>query len=386
MARRSRYRHAAANPARGSCRVALATRYRPVQFAGRSTQDCLASARWPLGHPLGRLATTHILWLPTGHFEGHAENEPHPASGSPADLGLPTAQSTVNRFGDEIAIVVERYDRLQRGNGIIRIHQEDMCQARGIMPTKKYQNEGGPGRAGHPRAPCGPMPSAAWMPRFPDPYVGAFGFNWLIGGTDAHAKNYSLLLGTGSVRLAPLYDVASILPYDDVDFRKLKLAMKIGGEYKLAQIGLPEWAKLARESRLDRDALIARLISMATALPDHMNDAPARSGRGPRRGIRRSPGQGAHREGSSMPPLTGQGVIDARLNAGSRSREREDRRGFSKARPSGAMTSTKIHRTRNPRSWAHKRASEGNGTSNRFLAAYRILIASFGRPHHSIVG
>ncbi|WP_225160046.1 HipA domain-containing protein [Bradyrhizobium sp. BRP56] len=58
------------------------------------------------------------------------------------------------------------------------------------------------------------------------------------GGTDAHAKNYSLLLANGpTVRLAPLYDIASILTYDDVDLQKMKLAMKIGGEYKLGQIG-----------------------------------------------------------------------------------------------------------------------------------------------------
>ena len=59
-------------------------------------------------------------------------------------LGLPTAQSRVMRFGDEIAIVIERYDRQHKGNDIIRVHQEDICQALGIMPTKKYQNEGGP--------------------------------------------------------------------------------------------------------------------------------------------------------------------------------------------------------------------------------------------------
>jgi serine/threonine-protein kinase HipA len=231
----------------------------------------LQDGRW--GIPSGRLATTHILKPPTGHFEGHAENE-HICLRLARDLGLPTAQSTVRRFGNEIAIVVERCDRLARGNDIIRIHQEDMCQARGIMPTKKYQNEGGPGATDILEL---LRTNSTGRDADLDSCVGAFGFSWLIGGTDAHAKNYSLLLGARSVRLAPLYDVASILPYDDVDFQKLKLAMKIGSEYKLAQIGLPKWAKFAREARLDRDALIARLISTATALPDHMNDARQRA-------------------------------------------------------------------------------------------------------------
>jgi len=71
----------------------------------------------------------------------------------------------------------------------------------------------------------------------------------LIAGTDAHAKNYSLLLSGPQVRLAPLYDVASILPYDEFDLRKVKLAMKIGGEYKLSQIGLHVCARDTRERR-----------------------------------------------------------------------------------------------------------------------------------------
>ena len=59
-------------------------------------------------------------------------------------------------------------------------------------------------------------------------FVDALAFNWLIGGTDAHAKNYSMLLGGAQVRLAPLYDVASSLPYDDMFVPKLKMAMRIG--------------------------------------------------------------------------------------------------------------------------------------------------------------
>jgi serine/threonine-protein kinase HipA len=89
----------------------------------------------------------------------------------------------------------------------------------------------------------------------------ALGLNWLIGGTDAHAKNFSLLLGSRRIRLAPLYDVASILPYDEFDMRKVKLATKIGGKYLLSEIGLHEWQKFAREIRMDADELVGRLRS-----------------------------------------------------------------------------------------------------------------------------
>ncbi|UWU83268.1 HipA domain-containing protein [Bradyrhizobium yuanmingense] len=103
-------------------------------------------------------------------------------------------------------------------------------------------------------------------------------FNWLIGGSDAHAKDYSLLLASGPlVRLAPLYDIASILPYDHVDQRKIKLAMKVGGEYNLDQIGLRQWQQFARETRIDADVLIATQTSMAAQIPDLVADIRTRS-------------------------------------------------------------------------------------------------------------
>jgi serine/threonine-protein kinase HipA len=232
----------------------------------------LQNGRW--GIPSGRIPTTHILKPPTGHFDGHSENE-HFCLMLARQLGLPTAQSKVIRFEKEIAIVIERYDRQYNGNEIVRIHQEDICQALGIMPTKKYQNEGGPSTANiiELLRTCSTDREADV-----DTFVDAVGFNWLIAGTDAHAKNYSLLLGGGPhVRLAPLYDVASILPYDEFDMHKLKLAMKVGGEYRIRQIGLHQWQKFARESRLDVDKLIARLASMAKQLPDEANGARTRA-------------------------------------------------------------------------------------------------------------
>ncbi|MDP2378391.1 type II toxin-antitoxin system HipA family toxin [Reyranella sp.] len=231
----------------------------------------LEGNRW--GIPSGRLPTTHILKPPTGAFDGHAENE-HICLMLARSLGLPAVQSQVMKFGDQIAIVIERYDRQRQGNDIVRVHQEDICQALGIMPTKKYQNEGGPSPAAIVE-----LLRAASTDREADvaTFTAALGFNWLIGGTDAHAKNYSLLLSGPQVRLAPLYDVASILPYDKFDKRKVKLAMKIGGDYKLDQISLRQWQKFAREMRLDADAFLARLTLMAKQLPDEVSTARERA-------------------------------------------------------------------------------------------------------------
>jgi serine/threonine-protein kinase HipA len=231
----------------------------------------LEGNRW--GIPSGRLPTTHILKPPTGAFDGHAENE-HICLMLARSLGLPAVQSQVMKFGDQIAIVIERYDRQRQGNDIVRVHQEDICQALGIMPTKKYQNEGGPSPAAIVE-----LLRAASTDREADvaTFAAALAFNWLIGGTDAHAKNYSLLLSGPQVRLAPLYDVASFLPYDKFDKRKVKLVMKIGGDYKLDQIGLRQWQKFAREMRLDADAFLARLTLTAKQLPDEVSTAKERA-------------------------------------------------------------------------------------------------------------
>ena len=222
--------------------------------------------RW--GVPSGRVPTTHILKPPTGRFDGHAENE-HVCLLLARALGLPTATSHVMRFEGEIAIVIERYDRLCSGKEIIRVHQEDTCQALGIMPTRKYQNEGGPGVVE-----VVDLLRTHSSERGEDvaTFVNSVAFHWLIAGTDAHAKNYSLLLTAGPrVRLAPLYDIASVLPYGEIDPHKMKLSMKIGGEYLVRQIGPRHWQKFAREVRIDADELLETLRAMGQRLPDEVN-------------------------------------------------------------------------------------------------------------------
>jgi serine/threonine-protein kinase HipA len=220
------------------------------------------NGRW--GVPSGRIPTTHILKPPTGQFEGHAENE-HVCLAVARALGIPTATSRVMHFGAEIAIVVERYDRVRAGNEILRVHQEDLCQALAVMPTIKYQNEGGPSIAAIIEL---LRTQSSAREEDVQTFMDAIGFNWLIAGTDAHAKNYSLLLSGGpSVRLAPLYDVASILPYDGFDMHKIKLSMKVGGEYRIRDVGLRQWRKLAQELRFDEGRLIDRLVEMAKQIP-----------------------------------------------------------------------------------------------------------------------
>lgn len=224
--------------------------------------------RW--GVPSGTVPTTHIFKPPTGDFDGYAENE-HFCMTLCRALGIASATSTLTRFGDVTVIIVDRFDRLRHGARVLRIHQEDMCQAMARMPQQKYQNQGGPSAAeimNLIRRHSGARDEDAAR------FVNALIFNWLVMGTDAHAKNYAFLIGSGGrVRLAPLYDLSSALPYpQQVHPRQATLAMKIGGKYKLREMTLREWRKAAAELRYDESALIDRLRHLAQSIPDAASD------------------------------------------------------------------------------------------------------------------
>ena len=231
------------------------------------------SGRW--GDPWGSTPTTHIIKPAITGFDEHDLNE-HLCLQAARRVGLTVASSQVATFGNERAIVIERYDRLPAPEGdTVRIHQEDMCQALGVLPTQKYQSEGGPTpeqivellrREVQPRG-----RSETQIGRFVD----ALAFNWLIGGTDAHGKNYSILLAGGEVRLAPLYDLASVLPYDDMYLPKLRLAMRIGGEYRIERINGRHWRRFATDNELDRESTIERIDQLAARVPPSFEAAAA---------------------------------------------------------------------------------------------------------------
>jgi serine/threonine-protein kinase HipA len=235
-------------------------------LAGAQPKTAFLYERKRWGVPSGRTPTTHILKPPTGSFAGHAENE-HYCLQLARALGMTVPNSRIEHFGEEIAIVVERYDRRRHGKTWSRIHQEDLCQALGLHPGRKYEADGGPGvRA------IGELLSNQSSSPGKDvaSFAEALVFNWLIAGTDAHAKNYSLLLGArGIVRLAPFYDLASMLPYSTLELRRVKLAMKMGGEYLVRNIGLRHWQRVAADLHLPSESLIDGIWVMASALPDH---------------------------------------------------------------------------------------------------------------------
>jgi serine/threonine-protein kinase HipA len=224
------------------------------------------TGRW--GEPQGAVPTTHILKPAITGLDEHDPNE-HLCLRAAGQLGLPAASSYVGRFGRERVIVVRRYDRLRQPDGTFtRIHQEDMCQALGLPPTGKYQNEAGPTPEQIIAVLREHVVPASAATDAVNRFVDALAFNWIIGGTDAHAKNYSVLLAGSQVRLAPLYDIASALAYDDMYEPRLRMAMKIGGEYGIEATSGRHWRRFAQANRLDPDELVERIGDLAARTPD----------------------------------------------------------------------------------------------------------------------
>lgn len=248
---------------RGHFSLAGAQPKMPLHFDG---------TRW--GIPSGRVPTTHIL-KPSAQrdLDGFDVNE-HLCLTLAQELGLAAAESWVQNFAGQDALVVARYDRVRTPGGqVVRLHQEDVCQALGVSPQRKYQNDGGPG----PESIVGLLLRESDEPETDvAAFLDALALNWVIGGTDAHAKNYSLLLAPGSVRLAPLYDLISILPYPRrVHHGQTKLAMRIDREYHLWKIRRRHWEGLAVRSDLDPEPVVERVAQLVAEVPAAVERAAA---------------------------------------------------------------------------------------------------------------
>lgn len=234
-----------------------------ISLAGAQHKTAVVIQDDRAGLPLGDTPSTHILKPAMADLDGIVENETFCMM--LADIiGLPVAKAEVLQYGDQTVICVERYDREVDDNKIIkRVHQEDFCQALGVHPDHKYESDGGPSI----------ITCLKLLERCDDVYqsqimfIDAIAFNFLIGGTDAHAKNYSLLLEHGgSVKLAPLYDIACGLVYPELAEGD-RMSMKIGRKKKFNEVMPRHWGRLAADARLDSDMVRSRITDMANKLP-----------------------------------------------------------------------------------------------------------------------
>jgi len=214
-----------------------------------------------IGLPLNGTPSSHILKPAIQAVEDSVINEGFCMALAQA-MQLEPAKSKVHRVLDRSFLLVERYDRLIDAQGHRhRLHQEDFCQALGVVPESKYQNEGGPDLAQ-----CFDLvrsvtrPSAPQVLRLLDYVI----FNALIGNHDAHAKNFSLLYSGKATVVAPLYDVLSTAVYPTLT---PKMAMKIGSKYKFSEIQAQHWDQFSESVGLSKAQAKRRILELARSLP-----------------------------------------------------------------------------------------------------------------------
>ncbi len=214
-----------------------------------------------IGLPRGGTPSSHILKPAIHAVEDSVINEGFCMALAEA-MQIKPAKSKVHRVLDRSFLLVERYDRLLDAQGHRhRLHQEDFCQALGVVPEMKYQNEGGPDLAQ-----CFDLvrratrPSAPQVLRLLDYVV----FNALIGNHDAHAKNFSLLYSGNTPVLAPFYDTLSTAVYSTLT---PKMAMKIGDKYKFSEVRARHWEQFAESAGFTRAQTKRRILELAKSLP-----------------------------------------------------------------------------------------------------------------------
>ncbi|TVT34453.1 type II toxin-antitoxin system HipA family toxin [Marinobacter vinifirmus] len=188
-----------------------------ISLAGAQEKTALLwhQNQWQL--PLGSTPTSHIFKLPIGFLE-HSNIDLRESSENEwlclqilKAFGLPTANADLACFGNQSILIVEHFDRKWSSDGswLMRLPQEDFCQALGISPALKYESDGGPGLRQCMKILEGSQNARQDRDRF---FKTQLVF-WLLAAIDGHAKNFSLFLEPGSAyRMTPLYDVISAYP------------------------------------------------------------------------------------------------------------------------------------------------------------------------------
>lgn len=235
-----------------------------VAGAQEKTALLLKDGRWM--RPVGTTPTTHLLKpqlgeIPTASgiidMNASVDNE-HYCLRLLKHFGLEVAHTWIETFGERRVLVVERFDRRWRQNDILRLPQEDCCQALGIPPTLKYQNQGGPSAVDILRL----LQGADQPLEDQSDFLKALILFWLIGAADGHGKNFSIFLRPGGrYGMTPLYDILTAQPALDrrqIPNNRYKLAMSAGRnrKYRILDIAGRHFVETAREAGLGTATIV----------------------------------------------------------------------------------------------------------------------------------
>jgi len=188
-------------------------------------------------------------------------------------LGLESANAEVLNFDGKPVIAIERFDRVWQEGVLYRLPQEDMCQALGVPPARKYQSDGGPGIVDVLELLNGAI--APYEDRMA--FMKAQVVFWLLAAIDGHAKNFSIFRSPSGYRLTPLYDVMSAAPWPEFPDQKIKLAMAMGNKnhYRLKQIQRRHFYQTGQKAGLREQDLDSILSSISTQMDDAIAETAA---------------------------------------------------------------------------------------------------------------
>ncbi len=205
--------------------------------------------------PLGNTPSTHIIKPEPERFPGLVANEIY-CMKLARSVGLNVPDTHARLIGDRRCTIISRYDRESTPNGVVRLHQEDFCQALRRPPERKYQQEGGP----TVRECITLLREWSTTPVLDLlAFVDALIFNMLIGNADAHGKNYSMIYAAGTRRLAPLYDLVSTIAWPELSTH---LAMNIGHGKSVNDLNIAHFKRLAEECDLGWPMVRERVESL----------------------------------------------------------------------------------------------------------------------------
>lgn len=241
-------------------RLSLAGAQEKLPVVAREIPGKDGQSHFEIGLPKNNIPSSYILKPEISGVDGSVYNEAF-CLALARELKLDAAIAKIGQTKDKTYLLVERYDRFLDDGQLRRLHQEDFCQAMGVAPELKYQNEGGPAIAdGFALVRKVTTPSAPNLLRLLDYII----FNCLVGNNDAHGKNFSLLYSQGGIQLAPLYDVLSTAVYPDLSD---SMAMKIGSKYRFDELHARHWVQMAEAAQLGVPQLKRRVLEIASQLP-----------------------------------------------------------------------------------------------------------------------
>lgn len=210
--------------------------------------------------PMNGSPSTHILKPDSPRLLGGVQNEAF-CLALARRLNVPAPNFTTGRAGSRAYLLVQRYDRLAAGDRWRRLHQEDYCQALGKPPSAKYESN----HTGLPGPTLADMFELTRQYLPPTEIVNLLDmaiFNVVACNTDAHAKNYSMMIRGSGISLAPIYDVMCGEVWESVT---KKMAQSVAGKTRGDCLEMSDWQRFARECGLNAKQVINRVRTLASS-------------------------------------------------------------------------------------------------------------------------